>query len=251
MSTPAGPGWYPDPRKPTQDRYWDGAQWTNQTRKGKSGGVVGAYRKLPKWAQISIPIIAVLVVIGAAAGGDESSKSDGSKAEKATADRSATAKAEEDRGNPAENASDSNTPSVGPDGSVEVDTLRWRLRNAKTAPTIGDQEYGLGAKANGIFVVAELSVTNNKSESVTLTSEVVSLVAGDNTYSADSNAETALVGAGEKTFLLEDLGPNVTLTGKVAFDVAPATLREHPQLRFNELGFGDTHGYIALPRLIG
>lgn len=26
-------------------------------------------------------------------------------------------------------------------------------------------------------------------------------------------------------------------------------LREHPQLRFNELGFGSTHGYITLPPL--
>jgi len=247
----SAPGWYPDPRKPSQDRYWDGSQWTSQTRKGRGVGAVGAYRRLPKWAQIAIPIVAVLVVIGAAAGGGESSKSGSAENANTAANHSAVDENQEDHGNPAENASDSNTPSVGPSGSVEVDTLRWHLGNAKAARAIGDQEYGLGAKANGIFVIAKLSVTNNKSDSVTLTPDVVSLVAGDNTYSTDSNAETALVGAGEKTFLFEDLGPNVTLTGKVAFDVAPAALREHPQLRFNELGFGDTHGYIALPSLAG
>jgi hypothetical protein len=187
-------------------------------------------------------------VVGAATGGSESDKSADTTSTPAT---TTSAEHGESSGDPTENASDSNTPSVGPHGSVEIDTLRWRLRNAKTANTIGDQQYGLGAKANGVFVVVELSVKNNKSESVTLTSEAVSLVAGDKTYATDSNAETALIGSGTKTFLLEDLGPGVTLTGTTAFDVAPAVLHQHPQLRFNELGFGSTHGYIALPPLSG
>lgn len=152
---------------------------------------------------------------------------------------------------PGENASSDNTPRVGPNGSVEVDTLRWRLRNARTAKTIGDQELGLGAKANGIYVIAGLSVTNNKSESVTLTSEAVSLVAADKTYSPDNSAEVALTGSDAKTFFLQDLGPGVTLKGTTAFDVAPKVLHQRPELRFNELGFGETHGYIALPPLSG
>lgn len=153
--------------------------------------------------------------------------------------------------NAGDNASGDNTPHVGPKGSVEVDTLRWKLIKAKTAKTIGDQQYGLGAKANGIYVVADLSVKNNKNESVTLTSEAVSLVAGEKVYTPDSSAEIALVGDGGKTFLLEDLGPGVSLKGTVAFDVAPSVLKQHPELRFNELGFGETHGYIALPKLSG
>ncbi len=99
--------------------------------------------------------------------------------------------------------------------------------------------------------VPQPGVKNNKSESVTLTPEVLSLVVGDKTYSTDSNAETALIGSGASIFLLEDLGPDVTLTGKTAFDVAPAVLNQHPQLRFNELGHGSTHAYIALPPLAG
>lgn len=30
------PGWYPDPGRPTTDRYWDGVKWTAQTRLGSS-----------------------------------------------------------------------------------------------------------------------------------------------------------------------------------------------------------------------
>lgn len=158
---------------------------------------------------------------------------------------------ESSSGKAGENASGGNTPKVGPNGSVEVDTLRWKLNKAKTAKTIGEQEYGLGAKANGAYVIADLSVKNNKNESVTLTSETVSLVAGEKTYSSDTSAEIALAGSGGKTFLFEDLGPGVTLKGSIAFDVAPSVLKQHPELRFNELGFGETHGYIALPKLSG
>lgn len=258
MSAPAGPGWYPDPRKPTQDRYWDGTQWTSQTRKPQSGGPMGAIRKLPMWAKIVIPIAVLLVVVGALASDEESEDASGSSpgetsaasVQQSDSEPSSDARSNVE-GNPAENASGDNTPSVGPGGSVEVDTLRWRLRDATKARAIGDQRYGLGEEANGVFVVAELSVTNNKSESVTLTSDTVSLVAGDNTYEADTNAESALIADGEKTFFLEDIGPGITATGSVAFDVPPSILHQNPQLRFNELGFGDTHGYIALPPLQG
>lgn len=259
MNAPADPGWYPDPRKPTQDRYWDGEQWTSQTRKPQGSGLTGSIRKLPTWAKILIPVVLLLVVVGAIAGDEESDDSGGpSSADEPAAsvqqsepDEGGSDSESNVGGNPAENASDDNTPSVGPNGSVEVDTLRWRLGDASTMRTIGDQRYGLGEEANGIFVVTELSVANNKSESVTLTSDTVSLVAGDSTYEADGNAESALIGAGEKTFFFEDIGPGITATGKVAFDVPPSVLRKKPQLRFNELGFGDTHGYIALPPLQG
>jgi hypothetical protein len=251
MSSPVGPGWYPDPKKPTQDRYWDGSQWTSQTRKRKASGFIGTIRGLPTWVKVVVPIAVVLVVIGAVAGEEESDNGGGGNSGEPAA---ATAPADSERksnveGDPAENASDDNTPRVGPNGSVEVDTLRWRLDGATATRTIGDQRYGLGSEANGVFVIVELSVTNNKSESVTLTSDVVNLVARDNTYDADNDAETALIGSGASTFFLEDIGPGVTADGKVAFDVAPSVLREDPELRFNELGFGDTHGYIALPPL--
>lgn len=152
---------------------------------------------------------------------------------------------------PGKNASSDNTPKVGPKGSVEVDTVRWKIEKARTTKTLGDQQYGLGSKANGIYVVVDLSATNNKNESVTLSSEAVSLVAGDKTYSSDTDAEIALSGDGSSTFLLEDLGPGVTLKGTTAFDVAPSVLKQKPELRFNELGFGETHGYIRLPKLPG
>lgn len=66
---------------------------------------------------------------------------------------------------------------------------------------------------------------------MTLTSEAVSLVSGENVYKPDTKAEVALVGSGGNTFLLEGLGPGVTAKGSVAFDVSPKVLKQHPELR--------------------
>lgn len=70
MAAPAG--WYPDPNDPSQDRYWDGERWTEQTRHRQPEGFVKAYRRLPAWVQWGIPILAVLLIIGIATGEESS-----------------------------------------------------------------------------------------------------------------------------------------------------------------------------------
>jgi len=95
----------------------------------------------------------------------------------------------------------------------------------------------------------KLKVTNHKSESVDLTNNVVKLESNGKTYDPDSSGTTAAIGAGEKPLFIETLGPDVTLTSKVVFDVPQSVLNASPEMRFGELGFGDTKGYIALPKL--
>jgi hypothetical protein len=48
---------------------------------------------------------------------------------------------------------------------------------------------------------------------------------------------------------LEDIGPDATSNGKVVFDVPKSALNKKVEMRFNELGFGSTHGYIKLSSL--
>jgi hypothetical protein len=74
----ANPGWYPDPRDPSRDRYWDGSKWSGQTRKRKGRGVVGWFRSLPRAAQFAIPVIAGMVIVAIAVGGNESNESNSS-----------------------------------------------------------------------------------------------------------------------------------------------------------------------------
>ena len=192
---------------------------------------------------LAVPLLVVLV---AAAGCGETENSSSSSSSSAS---SKPASGPGSKGNePNKNASEENTPSVGPSESVEVDDLRWSLLHAETKHTIGEAGVA-GATANGVFVVVTLHVTNKKHGTATMTSDIVVLTVAKKEYKASSGADIALSAEGGKTFLIQELTPEESLAGKAAFDVPPQVLHESPQLRFNELGFGSTHGYISLPAL--
>ena len=91
--------------------------------------------------------------------------------------------------------------------------------------------YGLGEKADGVFVVVDLKVRSAKSESVTLTDNVFQLEVDGKTYDPDSDGTVAAVGAGET---------------RRAAATGPMSSRKNG---FNELGFGTTHAYIELPKI--
>lgn len=226
----------------------------------------------PTWVKWVVGVFVVLVVVGAFIGEDEekdapstSSKtakgsapdareknSDSSSTpETAASGDSSQAVAEDGANGCGTEATDDCTPHVGSKGFVKVDGLVWKLENVKTVASIGDETYGLGEKANGIYIVADLNVTSTKDESVTITEEAIHLVAdGGNTYSTDSDGTFAAIGDGQEAFLLEDIGPDSSLNGVVVFDVPKALLKAKLlELEFGELGFGDTHAYIALPKL--
>src|SRR4051794_20147101 len=68
-------------------------------------------------------------------------------------------------------ATDECTPHVGPKGKVRVDALIWQVKSATTSKSIGDQQYGLGEKADGMFVVVRVKVHSTKTESETITDD--------------------------------------------------------------------------------
>jgi hypothetical protein len=111
-----------------------------------------------------------------------------------------------------------------------------------------DQTYGLGAKTDGTFVIVSLKVHSVKDESATLTDDTIKLETSEgNSYSTDSDGTIAAIGANQQPLWFEDIGP--TLRSKVVFDVPPSVIaNQRLRVRFNELGFGSTHGYIRLPR---
>jgi Domain of unknown function (DUF4352) len=144
------------------------------------------------------------------------------------------------------------TPHRSSNASVRVDALIWRVRSATTAKTIGDQTYGLGAKANGRFVIVKLRVHSDKNESATLTDNVIKLEINGNTYDADTDGTVAVLGeGGDQPFFLDTIGPDSDRNGIVVFDVPKSKLGGKIEVRFAELGFGETHGYIRLPSLSG
>ena len=196
-------------------------------------------RDVPRWARRALGTVGSLLVIAAIAGCETTTTGDDSEA--------ATSGDAVKCGNV---ATDDCTPHVGSRQAVRVDALVWRVRAVETTPTIGDQQYGLGETANGVYLVADLSVTSRKNESATISDDVISLVVdGGNVYSPDSDGTFAAMTEGQDPLLLTDIGPDTTLSAPVVFDVPPKVLGKKLELRFSELGFGSTEGFIRLPAL--
>lgn len=228
----------------------------------------------PTWVKWTVGVVIVLIVVGAIAGGSEdddgsSASSDSSNPAKesnggSSADSGKAKEVADDEGEgskestvPEEDdgcgneATDDCTPHVGSKGSVKVDGLVWKLQSAEAASSIGDPEL-LGEEANGVYVIVHLKVTSTKDETVTITSDVMRLVAeGDgNSYETDSDGTFAAIGDGEDPLFFEDIGPNVSIESVAVFDVPKSLFKAKTlELEFGELGFGSTTGYIALPRL--
>lgn len=145
----------------------------------------------------------------------------------------------------ASKATDSCTPHLAADGTVQVDTLQWRIVNIYQA------KHFAGLDATGTYVVAVLKVTNRKHSAVMLTDDVVKLSNGGDSYSQDNAVEGALENGdapGNPTGLTQ-ISPGEAATVTVGFDVPARVLHAQPQLQFNELGgiLGTTHGYIKVP----
>jgi hypothetical protein len=204
-----------------------------------------------KWGLIGFVGLIVISAI-ANGGGSSSSTTTGddvggssARVEQSNPDEQSSTKPECGR-----RATDECTPRVSMGESVRVDALNWKVTGVETASTLGDMQYGLGEKADGTFVIVNLKVRSSKDESATLTDEVVQLETADgNTYKADTDGTVAAIGQGDQPLWFDDIGPDSTITTKVVFDLPASALRKKLSVRFGELGFGTTHGYIRLSGL--
>jgi hypothetical protein len=206
-------------------------------------------------------IVALVMVVAAMSPAEKDTSGGGTVASESSSASASGASKSSDTGSAASQesaqkpneATDDNTPHVGPHGTVTVDGLKWSLSEVRTAKTIGDPSIGTEAAADGVFVIATLKVHSTKGETATLMDDVVQVEGGKEgaVYSSDTDGTTAAMlssGSGDaEPFFLEDIQPDTTATGTVVFDVPQSVLASGAELRFNELGFGETHAYIRLP----
>jgi Domain of unknown function (DUF4352) len=220
--------------------------WSRRSRKGKTFiFIVGALLAMSVIGGLSSP--SETTASDAEAGSQSAAVEQTSAPGEETKEPETSAPAQETKAPKASSnkATDDNEPHVGPKGSVIVDTLTWQVASAKQAETIGN-EY-INETADGVFLIVGLQVANGKDESVTINSDQVTLEVDGKEYSTDSDGTTNLMMTEDtESFFLKDLGPDVTTTGAVVFDVPPAVLAQNPEVCFGELGFGSTKGCIAL-----
>ena len=207
------------------------------------------FRSWPKGGQIAVWVVLGIIafgIIGAAAGGGGESTGSADTSSSAPSNTAEPAPQEKPAGTDSNVATDDYTPHVGQGTPVVVDQLTWRVTGSPySAATLGDNEY-TGATANGVFVVVPMTVRNGKNETVTVNASMLKLVAGGKEYESDNEGQVALMGSGQKSFFLEDIGPDLSQPGTVVFDVPKAALGAKPEVCAGELGFGPSRGCIAL-----
>nr|WP_256146762.1 DUF4352 domain-containing protein [Bacillus thuringiensis] len=102
----------------------------------------------------------------------------------------------------------------------ESSKVKIAVGSVESVDSVGG-EY-LNEKAQGVFKVVEVSITNNQKDAITLSSNSFKLVDNqDREFSPNSAAQIKLNAAnrGNSKFLLEKLNPGLSQTGKIIFDV--------------------------------
>jgi hypothetical protein len=97
----------------------------------------------------------------------------------------------------------------------------YRVTDVKTTRTLGDQEYGMGEKANGTFVIVGLELTNNKNETKTFMDNGAKIVTKDGSkYESSTDASFEL----KDDLMMEDIQPDLTTKGHIGYDVPESKL---------------------------
>lgn len=102
----------------------------------------------------------------------------------------------------------------------ESSNVKIAVGTVETLESVGTEH--INEKAQGVFKVVELTLTNNQKDAITLSSNSFKLVDNqDREFSPNSAAQIKLnvANGGNSKFLLEKLNPGLSQTGKIVFDV--------------------------------
>lgn len=152
-----------------------------------------------KWALIIVGAFVVLGIIGAMFGGDDTSvePNEAGTAETAT-------------------SNEETTYSIGE--AVDVGGLSVTVNEKSNQPTAGNQ-YLSETAGSGNYLLLDITITNNGNEAVTVDSNNFKLIRGETTFESDGTA-TIYINDESNSFFLNQLNPESTLSGIVAFDIS-------------------------------
>lgn len=167
-----------------------------------------AQRPFYKKKRVLIPaaILGVVVIMQGASGGESGEAT-------AVEDKGA-ASSGKDAGSPAQ--SDEKTFAVGQ--TVELEGTRYTVTGVSTQGNVGGQ---FGEKADGEFVVVDLTIENVKDETKTFMDSAATFLAADGTTYEGSDASIYL---GDDALILRDMQPDLPTKGKLVFDLPPAKI---------------------------
>jgi hypothetical protein len=166
--------------------------------------------KRKRWI-LSIGFIVLVVIAGAAGSSSETSYSGSASSDDWTLSPSERGKDTKD---------DETTGTAGE--PVTNAGMTYEVTSVDTSSSLGDTRYGLGTEADGKSVVVDLELTNNKDETKTFSESTAKIVTTDGKSYASSSE--AIMGLGDDGLFLKDVQPDLTTSGKMAFDLPPAKI---------------------------
>ncbi|HHB1882707.1 TPA: DUF4352 domain-containing protein [Bacillus cereus] len=169
--------------------------------------------KIFKFGCLGIIALIVLGAVGAALGGGDE------KEEKASSDPKQETQAPTTKEEPKKEAK-KEEPKKELSKEGESSKVKIAVGSVESIDSVGG-EY-LKEKAQGVFKVVEVTITNNQKDAITVDANSFKLVDNkDREFTYSTQAQTAFdVGNGGKSdFFLKQLNPGLSQTGKIIFDV--------------------------------
>ncbi|MBB5172482.1 DUF4352 domain-containing protein [Texcoconibacillus texcoconensis] len=131
--------------------------------------------------------------------------------------------------------------------TIELEEMSYTVHGVDKATQVGENEFLTEEAGSGaIFYVIDVEVHNGGSESVTVDSNLFSLVTEDGTtYDPDSMA-TQYANEGGAAFFLESVNPGLSLEGNLVFEVPEGLQQDELSLNVREGIFSTNEGLIRL-----
>ena len=182
--------------------------------------------KKPFYKKWWVWLLAVIVVIGIAVGGEE--------------DTDLTVVENKTEVSKLESKPKETVAKIG--DTLKVGDVEFTVNSKETATNVGGQ---FGSNSQGTFLILDVTVKNVGNEAITTDTSFFKLKNGEKTYEADGTA--SMHTDMELKFFLQQVNPDLSNTGKVVFDVSDEVINSTElQLQVQTGFFGTKTGIISL-----
>ncbi|KIL53109.1 DUF4352 domain-containing protein [Jeotgalibacillus campisalis] len=124
---------------------------------------------------------------------------------------------------------------------LDVEGVIFTINSTSTATNVGGE---FGENAKGEYLIIDVTVENNRNESISVDSSFFKLLIDGVEYKADGGA--AIYANQDTSFFLESVNPGLSLTGSVPFDAPPGLDISNAQVQVQTGFFGTETGLINL-----
>jgi len=105
--------------------------------------------------------------------------------------------------------------------SIKAGDFTWKITKVTTASQVGEELYGtlIGEKADGVFIILDVEVTNTGNSAKYLMDSFVKLVDDQNREFSPSTSAAFYLKPQGSALMFEQINPGITKKGKIVYDV--------------------------------